>query len=136
MICKMCGKTNPESSGFCSGCGASLIEPLLNDGEVIGEESAEEVAEAMPESAPQSPPNIKSHMAAAIITTILFGNWILGIPAIVFARECEIAWQKAQYDISERFSRRAMTFMCVGVALCLALWAFLALAMVVYIQLF
>lgn len=81
--------------------------------------------------APQGPPKIHSHMVLAIVMTVIFGNWILGIPAIVFARECELAAEKEQWDIARRFSGKALAFALIGVAVNLALWAFIALVVVV-----
>lgn len=77
------------------------------------------------------PKQIKSHMALAVVTTVLLFNWILGIPAIIFARECELAAEKGQLEIAERFSRRSAAFALVGVGLTLALAAFVTLVIVV-----
>ncbi|MGN1097583.1 MAG: CD225/dispanin family protein [Clostridia bacterium] len=117
MICKMCGKDNADDALFCTGCGSSFAE------------AAPEEPSALP--LPSEPPKIRSYMTAAVLTTIFLGNWILGIPAIVFSRECELAWKNEQYEIAKRFSRRALTFMCIGSALSLAAAAFFALVMLV-----
>lgn len=102
MICKKCGMELNDDAKFCTGCGFPTEEP---------------------EEEKKAPP--KSHMAAAIITTVLLGNWILGIPAIVFAKECETAALNGQDEIARRFSRRAMNFMCIGSALSVALITFI-----------
>ncbi len=103
----MCDKTEEDKSAL------SLAD---------GIEASEEA-----ETAPEPVPRIKSHMAAAVLTTVFLGNWILGIPAIVFAKECELAAKSGQYEIAGRFSKRALTFLCVGSALSVAVFAFLLL---------
>lgn len=158
MICKLCGKELPEGAAYCDGCGASLApeEPSRPEPPAVEEAAGEpadgtefEPRQAEPASEPTSmdwvvpaeaapaaeetsaPPRIRSHMVAAIVTVVLLSNWILGIPAIIFARECELAAEKGQWDIAERFSRRAANFTWIGVALNLAIGAFLALFLIV-----
>lgn len=162
MICKLCGKEVPDDALYCNGCGNSLREtlspppsqendPSANEAPVSeavpGDPAPEEAvfqsvteqpaavkpenpAEAVP--APEATPKIHSHMVLSIIMTVVFGNWILGIPAIVFARECELAAEKKQWDIALRFSGKALAFALIGVAVNLALWAFIALAVAVF----
>ncbi len=105
-----------------------------NSPEVISradrEVSSGSAAETEP-AAPQPQKKLKSHMTAAILTTIFFGNWIFGIPAIVFAKECETAALGGQTEIAERFSRRALTFLSVGSALSLAVLSFAVLVITV-----
>lgn len=141
MLCEKCGKENSAESRFCTLCGAELcaceepktdnpaLEEAADISAVIALEQAPETAAAPalgtePEPRPEK---IRSHMAAAVITTVIFGNWILGIPAIVFARECELAYIRGQWDIAERFSRRALTFLAIGSALSLAVFSFIAM---------
>ena len=107
MQCEACGKLCSDGNKFCTGCGAPLPEAAA--------------AEAQREE------KISSHMTLAVITTILFGNWILGIPAIVFARECELAAESGQTELARRFSRRALTFLAVGSALSLAVICFVVM---------
>lgn len=137
MICKLCGREVSDDALYCDGCGNSfepvepeqtLPEPLLTE-----LDPAEETAEELPpeETAEPRPPKIHSHMAMAVLTTVIFFNWILGIPAIVFARECERAAEAGQYDIAMRFSKRAITFALIGVALNIAIASFITLVAVV-----
>lgn len=118
MLCKLCGRENSAESIYCEGCGAELA-PSEENGTVMREPSGKK---------------LKSHMTAAVLTTIFFANWIFGIPAIVFARECEIAALGGQDEIAERFSRRALTFICVGSALSLAFWSFAVLAVTAFLK--
>ena len=87
-----------------------------------------------PETVILMPQKIHSYMALAVLTTIFFFNWLLGIPAIVFARECELAVEKGQYDIAKRFSERAISFALIGTAINLAIAAFIALVMIVTME--
>ncbi len=107
MICEKCGKENSESSAYCTGCG-SLLAPPEDNGE-----------------------GIKSHMTAAVLTTVLLGSWALGIPAIVFARECERACAEGNFALAKRFSKRALTFTCIGGALSAAIGALGIMAAVI-----
>ncbi len=100
MNCPSCGRELSSENKFCPSCGAA---------------------------APLPPKKLKSHMTLAVLTTVILGNWIFGIPAIVFARECELAAENGQRAVAARFSRRALTFSLVGGALCAALWAFMGL---------
>ena len=149
MICKLCGKESSDDALYCSGCGNSFRseEEIVAEYEQIQSEniSSEQdvtepaVEEAMAEPSAVAeepevlrwPAKIKSHMVLAVVTTVIFFNWILGIPAIVFARECELAAEQGQLEIAMRFSRRAITFALVGVVLNIAIAAFLALVIVV-----
>lgn len=121
MICEKCGRENSTEAKFCTGCGSSFENepPRSEEAEAAGtppEVRAAEEAKA-----------IKSHMTAAVLTTVFLGNWIFGIPAIVFAKECETAAMAGRLDIAERFSRRALTFLTVGSALSVALISFLVM---------
>lgn len=102
MICPECGASLNKDAEFCMYCGSAASKPLP-----------------------------KSYMTPAIITTVVFANWIFGIPAIVFAKECELAAKDGQIETARRFSRRALTFMCLGSALSAALimFAILVVAM-------
>lgn len=101
MICEKCGAQLNDDAKFCTCCGNSVhIDEIKKE-------------------------KIKSHMTAAILTTVFLGNWILGIPSIVFAKECQIALNSGQREIAERFSRRAMSFMCIGSALSIAFVSFI-----------
>ncbi len=118
-MCEKCGEEAPDAVSPRVGGESQLTE-------------AAEIAAGVPETCEPAvikPRLVKSHMALAVATTIIFGNWALGIPAIVFAHECRIAEKNGQNEIAERFSRRAMTFLCVGSALSLSLAAFLALVL-------
>ncbi len=99
MNCLSCGRELSPENKFCPSCGAAAPPPG----------------------------RLKSHMTLAVLTTVLLGNWIFGIPAVVFARECELAAESGLFAAARRFSRRALTFSLVGGALCVALWAFLGL---------
>ncbi len=112
MVCEKCGMENEVGALFCSGCGNSFESTDDNT-----EKAASPAAE---ETAVLSKKPVRSYMAAAIATTVLLGNWVLGIPAIVFARECEYAAEKGMEETARRFSRRALAFMCIGSGLSLA----------------
>ncbi len=158
MICRLCGKEVPDDAKYCDGCGNSLTsentEPASEEKAVTqeeqpltgqtdeGQDEAEAAAVEMPltggaeEPAPELKPErptkkISSHMVLAIVTTVLFGNWALGIPAIVFARECELAAEKEQWDVAERFSGKAIAFALIGVGVNLAIGALITLIVVV-----
>ncbi len=93
---------------------------------------AEPSAESEGRAAQAPPkPKIKSHMALSIVLAVIFNSWMLGIPAIVFARECELAAEKEQWELARRFSGKALAFSLIGVAFNLALGTFLALVIVV-----
>ncbi len=143
MICEKCGNEISPGENFCAMCGCTVVheeaqsvpEPLqpADDAprpEAVLTQPGEPVPYAEPGTVPlgQAPiMPVKSHMTAAILTTIFFANWILGIPAIVFARECELAAERGQLEIAQRFSRRALNFLVIGSALSFALAAFLGL---------
>lgn len=129
MLCEKCGKENSAESRFCTLCGAELCAAPVaeTDSAVLEETNDTAAAPDLNERSEPRPEKVRSHMAAAVITTVIFGNWILGIPAIVFARECELAWQHEQWDIARRFSRRALTFLAIGSALSLAAFSFIAM---------
>lgn len=139
MICNLCGKELPDGAAYCDGCGNSFgisaPEPeAVPAVEAAAEEASSEIQPAEMQPAPEAPAaprKIKSHMVMAIFSAVVLFNWMLGIPAIVFARECELAADKGQWDIAERFSRRALSYTWVGVALNLALAAFITLYAVV-----
>ncbi len=159
MICKLCGKEVPDGAKYCDGCGSSLAPentapaaeekpeaapewPTVGqteDGQAAAGPTVPETPLPSGEGRPvnEMPPEkpvkkISSHMVMAIVTTVLFGNWALGIPAIVFARECEMAAEKELWDLAERFSGRAMAFAWIGVGINLALGALIALIVVVF----
>lgn len=121
MVCKKCGTENDAGAAFCSGCGNSFENTNGNT------ETAPLPADEETASSEKKP--VRSHMAAAIATTVLFGNWALGIPAIVFARECEYAAENGMEAQARRFSRRALAFMCVGSGLSLA---FISLMLLIF----
>lgn len=128
MICEKCGRENSPESKFCIGCGSPFHEeePALPVN--FSEEADAETEASIKADAPEA--KLRSYMAAAVLTTVFLGNWIFGIPAIVFARECEKAAEAGQTEIARRFSRRALTFLAVGSALSVALISFLALIFV------
>lgn len=137
MICKLCGKEAADDALYCEGCGNSF-QPVSESSDEQAQHEQVNLEQELPapdntdtETVPVLPAIIKSHMVLAIVTTVIFFNWMLGIPAIVFARECELAAERGQFEIAERFSRRAVTFVWVGVALNIAVAAFVALVVVV-----
>lgn len=146
MICKLCGREAADDALYCTGCGNSfqteeqtMTEQLameqdnenMQPEQLTFEQGLPGYVDVEPVYPEPMPVKIKSHMVLAIVTTVLFFNWMLGIPAIVFARECELAAERGMVEIAMRFSRRAVTFALVGVALNIAVVSFLALVIVV-----
>ncbi len=140
MICEKCGNEINPGESFCSKCGCTVVQgdarsapetlqPPDDTAETATEPMTPVTYDAPLGQNPMKP--IKSHMTAAVLTTIFFANWMLGIPAIVFARECELAAEKGQMEIAQRFSRRALNFLVIGSAISFALTAFLVLVFVV-----
>lgn len=93
-----------------------------------------EVFDTGSQSDPGGIPKINSHIVGAILSAIFCMCLPLGIPAIVFAVECEKAINAGNYDAARRFSRRAGGFISASIIISLALVAIAVLLIALAIQ--